>query len=250
MAPLDPLGRRDDGGGGDARGAPTRPGSTRRDAARPDAARLRLPERRAGGVPGPGRPGPDRAVGAAAAFDREAFLAAGGFDENLFAYWEDVDLVLRMRAWRGALRARRRRASASTTTRPRSGRARRRKNYLTGFGRGYVLRKWGVLRSPARAAQVLVTDGAVCAGQMVVDRSLAGVRGRVRGYRAATPGAPFPERGACGRGRRGRDAADAWAAGVEAGPAPGSRRHPQPRAASFASSRSSTWPRSAGRCGR
>ena len=35
--------------------------------------------------------------GAAAAFDREAFLEVGGFDEKLFAYWEDVDLVLRMR---------------------------------------------------------------------------------------------------------------------------------------------------------
>ncbi len=34
--------------------------------------------------------------GAAAAFDRETFVSAGGFDENLFAYWEDVDLVLRL----------------------------------------------------------------------------------------------------------------------------------------------------------
>jgi hypothetical protein len=31
---------------------------------------------------------------AVAAFDRAAFAEAGGFDENLFAYWEDVDLVL------------------------------------------------------------------------------------------------------------------------------------------------------------
>ena len=44
-----------------------------------------------------GVPDPIGPSGAAAAFDREAFLSAGGFDENLFAYWEDVDLVLRMR---------------------------------------------------------------------------------------------------------------------------------------------------------
>ena len=34
---------------------------------------------------------------AAAAFDRAASRSAGGFDERLFAYWEDVDLVLRLR---------------------------------------------------------------------------------------------------------------------------------------------------------
>ena len=32
----------------------------------------------------------------AAAFDRDAFLAVGGFDEHLFAYWEDVDLALKL----------------------------------------------------------------------------------------------------------------------------------------------------------
>src|SRR5439155_22362169 len=42
-------------------------------------------------------PDPIGPSGAAAAFDRAAFLNSGGFDENLFAYWEDVDLVLRMR---------------------------------------------------------------------------------------------------------------------------------------------------------
>ncbi len=140
---------------------------------------------------GQGVPDPIGPSGAAAAFDREAFLAAGGFDESLFAYWEDVDLVLRMRARgeRCALAAGARGIHEHSAT---LGSGSSRKNYLTGFGRGYVVRKWGVLRSPARAAQVLATDGAVCVGQLVVDRSLAGVRGRVRGYRAARPGAPFP----------------------------------------------------------
>src|SRR5262245_37581826 len=46
----------------------------------------------------PGVRDPVGPSGAAAAFDRDAFLEAGGFDEALFAYWEDVDLVLRLRS--------------------------------------------------------------------------------------------------------------------------------------------------------
>ena len=49
-------------------------------------------------------PAPIGPSGAASAFDRAAFLEAGGFDEALFAYWEDVDLVLRLRLAGGPLR--------------------------------------------------------------------------------------------------------------------------------------------------
>src|SRR5439155_22057932 len=44
----------------------------------------------------PQTPAPIGPCGAAAAFDRSAFVGAGGFDERIFAYWEDVDLVLRL----------------------------------------------------------------------------------------------------------------------------------------------------------
>ncbi len=87
--------------------------------------------------------------GAAAAFDRAAFLECGGFDERLFAYWEDVDLVLRLRlAGARCVLVPDARAVHSHSATLGSGSAR--KNYLTGFGRGYVLRKWGVVTGQAR----------------------------------------------------------------------------------------------------
>lgn len=121
---------------------------------------------------------------AAAAFDRAAFAEAGGFDENLFAYWEDVDLVLRLRRAGGrctlAAEARGRHEHSATL-----GSGSPEKNYLVGFGRGYVVRKWSVLESPRRFAQVLLEDGVICAGQLVLDRTPAGVRGRRDGFAAA-----------------------------------------------------------------
>ncbi len=130
---------------------------------------------------------------AAAAFDRAAFLEAGGFDEKLFAYWEDVDLVLRLvrAGGRCALAPDARATHAHSAT---LGSGSPQKNYLTGFGRGYVLRKWGVLQSPRRAARVLLEDGVICAGQLVLDRTPAGTRGRLAGFAAAAdvPRQPYP----------------------------------------------------------
>lgn len=120
---------------------------------------------------------------AAAAFDRAAFLEAGGFDEHLFAYWEDVDLVLRLRRAGGrcALAPDARGVHAHSAT---LGSGSARKNYLTGFGRGYLARRWSVL-APRRLPAVLARDLTVCLGQAFVDRNLAGSRGRLEGWRAA-----------------------------------------------------------------
>ncbi|MGZ4384995.1 MAG: glycosyltransferase family 2 protein [Gaiellaceae bacterium] len=127
---------------------------------------------------------------AAAAFDRSAFLGAGGFDEGLFAYWEDVDLVLRLRALGGrcALAPDARGLHVHSAT---LGAGSARKDYLTGFGRGYVLRKWGVLEAK-RLPQLAARELAICAAQLVVDRTLAGARGRVAGFRAAAVAERFP----------------------------------------------------------
>jgi GT2 family glycosyltransferase/glycosyltransferase involved in cell wall biosynthesis len=128
--------------------------------------------------------------GAAAAFDRTTYRSVGGFDENLFAYWEDVDLVLRLRriGLRCAL------APGAIGDHEHSatlGSGSPRKNYLMGYGRGYLLRKWRVLGA-RRLGPVLVREVALCGGQLVVDRNLAGVRGRVRGYREAMPTERYP----------------------------------------------------------
>ena len=66
-----------------------------------------------------------------------------------------------------------------------------RKNYLMGYGRGYVLRKWGVL-SARRLPGVLVRELALGGGQVLVDRNLGGVRGRARGLREARATQPYP----------------------------------------------------------
>jgi GT2 family glycosyltransferase len=128
--------------------------------------------------------------GAAAAFDRRAFLEAGGFDETLFAYWEDVDLVLRLRLSGGrcALAASARGTHLHSET---LGSGSSAKNRLIGFGRGYLLHKWSVL-SPTRFPAVLARDGVICLGQAVVDRNLAGASGRLRGWRAADRTLPYP----------------------------------------------------------
>jgi GT2 family glycosyltransferase len=142
---------------------------------------------------GPETPAPIGPSAASAAFDRAAFVDAGRFDENLFAYWEDVDLVLRLvrDGGRCALAAGARGTHKHSAT---LGSGSREKDYLTGFGRGYVLRKWGVLGSPGRLARVVLQDAVICAGQAVFDRTPAGVRGRRDGFAAAAavPRQPYP----------------------------------------------------------
>lgn len=138
-----------------------------------------------------GLPDPLGPSGAAAVFDRREFLGAGGFDENLFAYQEDVDLVLRMRVAGGRCRlAAEARGFHEHSSTLGSGSAQ--KNYLMGFGRGYLLRKWGVFADPRRVASALAADTVICIGQIAFDRNMAGVRGRVRGYRASSPTHAYP----------------------------------------------------------
>lgn len=68
---------------------------------------------------------------------------------------------------------------------------------LTGWSRGYLLRRYGIMDSPPRLIRTVVYDGCVCAGQIVMDHTFSGIRGRFRGWRAAGPmeKRPLPESG-------------------------------------------------------
>jgi GT2 family glycosyltransferase len=135
-------------------------------------------------------PDPIGPSGAAAAFDREAFLSVGGFDERIFAYLEDVDLVLRIRIDGGRCRlakdARGVHEHSATL-----GAGSPRKDYLAGFGRGYLLRKWSVV-SARRLPAVLLREVGQAAMQTAMDRNLGPVRGRVQGLRAGRASEPYP----------------------------------------------------------
>jgi GT2 family glycosyltransferase len=135
-------------------------------------------------------PDPIGPTGAAAAFDRGTFLSAGGFDERLFAYQEDVDLVLRLRRDGGhcaLAKGARGTHRHSATLGPGSAR----KDYLAGYGRGYLLRKWNVV-SPRRLPSILAREVPQAVIQSIVDRNLGPLRGRVNGLRAAEPSEPYP----------------------------------------------------------
>jgi GT2 family glycosyltransferase len=121
-------------------------------------------------------------TGGAALYDRAAFEAVGGFDERIFLYYEDLDLALRL----AGAGARCRLAAGATALHAYSaslGAGSGAKFARTGWSRGYMLRRYGVMSRPRDAARVLATEGAICAGQLLMDRTGAGLRGRLRGWR-------------------------------------------------------------------
>jgi N-acetylglucosaminyl-diphospho-decaprenol L-rhamnosyltransferase len=130
--------------------------------------------------------------GAAGAYRREAWegVGVGGLDEGVFAYAEDVDLALRIRAagWTTTAAADAvaiHIGSASAVTRSAWQR------YQGGFARGYFLRRYGVLRSRV-AARALVTEALVVLGDGVVfSHDLAALRGRLAGWHAAAGKPPI-----------------------------------------------------------
>jgi GT2 family glycosyltransferase len=127
-------------------------------------------------------PDPLGPTGGAALYDRAAFEAVGGFDERIFLYYEDLDLALRM----AAVGARCRLAPGATALHAYSaglGAGSARKFAHTGWSRGYMLRRYGVMAQPRLALRALACEAVICAGQLLAARTGKGISGRLRGWR-------------------------------------------------------------------
>ena len=131
-------------------------------------------------------------AGAATVLRRRAWEQLDGWDETIFFYSEDLDLGLRARiaGWGHAI------ATDAVGTHVGSATAGHRSAWQRrqgGFGRGYVIRRYGVFRTRA-AARTLLTEAIVAIGDAAISRDLAALKGRISGWRAAgdKPRLPFP----------------------------------------------------------
>ena len=129
-----------------------------------------------------GAPDPLGPSGGAALYRHDAFAAVGGFDERIFLYYEDLDLALRLatRGGRCRLAGEARALHAYSAS---LGAGSGRKYERTGWSRGYMLRRYGVMRDPGLALRALACEGAICGGQLLKDRTARGLAGRLRGWR-------------------------------------------------------------------
>ena len=130
--------------------------------------------------------------GTAGAYRRAAWEQVGGFDELLRAYMEIVDLDLRLRTagWETACAPDAVGVHLGSHTYGRRSSTQRR---LAGFSRGYLLRRYGVLRRRT-ALRALVTELAVVTGDTILCRDLQAALGRLEGWRTASgmPRHPWP----------------------------------------------------------
>jgi N-acetylglucosaminyl-diphospho-decaprenol L-rhamnosyltransferase len=131
-------------------------------------------------------------AGAAAAYRRVAWVQAGGLDETIVAYMEDFDLALRLRmaGWGAVAEPAAIGIHLGSAT---NGFRSSWQRLQGGFGRGYLLRRYGLLRG-ATAPRALATEAVVVLGDLVLSRDLAALRGRLAGWSAgrARPRLPSP----------------------------------------------------------
>lgn len=134
--------------------------------------------------------------GTAAAYRRSAWEAVGGLDERIFAYGEDFDLVVRLRAAGWTTAAAPEAVGIHLGSATHGHRSERQRRY-GGFGRAYLMRRYGLLKR-REAVRTLLTEAIVVAGDAVISRDLAALQGRIAGWRAAAalPRHTFPPRDA------------------------------------------------------
>ena len=138
---------------------------------------------RPAGEAGSSRPVLAGPLGAGAAYRRTAWGEVAGLDEGVLFYGEDTDLALRLRAagWRAAA------VPDAVAVHLGSATARRRSSwqrFQSGFGRGYFVRRYGLLTTSV-AGRLLATELLVVAGDAFLNRDVAALRGRLAGWRAA-----------------------------------------------------------------
>jgi N-acetylglucosaminyl-diphospho-decaprenol L-rhamnosyltransferase len=122
-------------------------------------------------------------AGAAGAYRRSAWEQVGGLDEGIFAYSEDLDLALHLReaGWGVAMAPGAVGVHVGSATHGHRSAWQRRH---AGFARGYLLRRYGILRG-RHAIRALATEAAVALGDAAISRDFAALSGRVAGWRSA-----------------------------------------------------------------
>lgn len=129
-------------------------------------------------------PPPVGPCGGAAAYRAPAFRALGGFDPVFFAYWEDVDIALRLReaGWRCALAPDARALHLHGQT---VGAGSPEARALDAFGRGFVLGRYrlGADRPGVRVSVALI-DWPALLVHLIVRREFEPLRARALGLRA------------------------------------------------------------------
>jgi N-acetylglucosaminyl-diphospho-decaprenol L-rhamnosyltransferase len=122
--------------------------------------------------------------GAVAAYRRSAMPGGTLFDEGIFMYGEELDLALRLSA-AGHRSVVMPTALATHLGGATTGKGSSRQLYLAGYGRGYILGKYRVLRS-RQAARALVTELIVVAQRLVRTGDPAALKGRIEGFLAGS----------------------------------------------------------------
>jgi GT2 family glycosyltransferase len=128
------------------------------------------------------RPSVGAPYGALVAYRRAALDEVGVFDERFFMYGEELELGLRLLAanWRTVATAKARGSHIGGAT---VGVGSPRQRYLAGFGRGYTVRIYDVMRSK-HALRTFATELTAAVFQAIVSRDISGSRGRVAGWLA------------------------------------------------------------------